>query len=218
MSRRLRLGVLVPSSNTALEPLTQAIISQINSQLGHHITVHFSRFAVTTISLAPSALGQFELGPVLAAADLLAHAQVDIIGWSGTAAGWLGFDKDVTLCEEIEKKTGTKATTSVLALNKALEMWDVTKLGLVTPYVEDVQAAIVENYKAIGVEIEEEMERHLSVQKSNDIADIYRRGHFGRSGGRSRCCQCGFCDDILYESYCCPTGGFLGKEAWYTGF
>ncbi|KAH9212612.1 putative Asp/Glu racemase [Leptodontidium sp. 2 PMI_412] len=172
MPRRLRLGVLVPSSNTALEPLTQAIVNSINTQLGHHITVHFSRFAVTTISLAPSALGQFELPPILAAAELLAHAQVDVIGWSGTAAGWLGFDKDVALCEEIEKKTRIKATTSVLALNKALEIWGVKSLGLVTPYVDDVQAAIVKNYKAIGVEIGEGMERHLGVQKNNDITAI----------------------------------------------
>jgi len=62
-------------------------------------------------------LAQFELAPILHhAAELLAHAEVDIIGWSGTSAGWLGFDKDVTLCDEIEKVTGIKATTSVLAL------------------------------------------------------------------------------------------------------
>ncbi|KAG4435744.1 hypothetical protein IFR05_008758 [Cadophora sp. M221] len=156
----------------ALEPLTQAIINSINTQHGHHITVHFSRFAATTIFLAPPALGQFELPPILAAVELLAHAQVDVIGWSGTAAGWLGFDKDVALCEEIEKKTGIKATTSVLALNKALEMWGAKSLGLVTPYIDDIQAAIVKNYKAIGVEIGEGMERHLRVQKNNDIAAI----------------------------------------------
>ncbi|KAH7403396.1 putative Asp/Glu racemase [Cadophora sp. MPI-SDFR-AT-0126] len=172
MSRHLRLGVLVPSSNTALEPLSTAIVNSINTQLGHHITVHFSRFAVTTISLTPSALGQFELPPILAAAELLAHAQVDVIGWSGTAAGWLGFDKDVKLCEEIEKKTGIKATTSVLALNRALEIWNVKSLGLVTPYLDDVQAAIVKNYGAIDIEITDEMERHLRVKKNNDIAAI----------------------------------------------
>lgn len=172
MSRRLRLGVLVPSSNTALEPLTTAIVNAINTQLGHHITVHFSRFAVTTISLAPSALGQFELPPILAAAELLAHAEVDIIGWSGTAAGWLGFDKDVSLCEEINKRTGIKATTSVLALNKALDIWDIKNLGLVTPYLDDVQAAIVKNYGAMGIAIGDGMERHLQVQKNNDIAAV----------------------------------------------
>jgi len=173
MAKRIRLGILTPSSNTALEPLTQALISDINACLPtYHITVHFSRFPVTTISLSPAGLAQFELAPILSAAQLLAHAEVDCIGWSGTSAGWLGFDKDVVLCEEIKKATGIKATTSILALNKALEFWGLKKLGLVTPYNDDVQEAIVKNYKEWGVEIGEASERHLGVAKNNDIADI----------------------------------------------
>lgn len=171
--RRIRLGILTPSSNTALEPLTYALITALNAHSPSTIiTAHFSRFPVTQISLSPDGLAQFDLAPILAAAQLLAHAEVDIIGWSGTSAGWLGFSHDVKLCEEIEKATGIKSTTSILALNKALEIWNVKKLGLVTPYLDDVQEKIVENYKEIGVEIGEGMERHLRVVKNNDIADI----------------------------------------------
>jgi maleate isomerase len=173
MPKRIRLGILTPSSNTALEPLTQALITRLNASLpSHYITVHFSRFPVTTISLTPSGLAQFDLTPILAAAQLLEHAEVDIIGWSGTSAGWLGFDKDVELCSAIEKATRIKATTSVMALNKALALWDVKKLGLVTPYRDDVQAEIVKNYKGIGIETGEGMERHLGVERNNDIANI----------------------------------------------
>jgi maleate isomerase len=173
MAKRIRLGILTPSSNTALEPLTQALINSLNAILpSHNITVHFSRFPVKTISLTPSGLAQFDLEPILSAAQLLAHAEVDVIGWSGTSAGWLGFDRDVKLCQEIEKATGIKAMTSVLALNQALKLWNVKKLGLVTPYRDDVQKEIVKNYKSIGIEIGEGMERHLRVEKINDIADI----------------------------------------------
>jgi maleate isomerase len=76
------------------------------------------------------------------------------------------------LCEGIEKATGIKATTSILALNKALKLWGVKKLGLVTPYNDDVQTAIMKNYKEIGIEIGEANERHLGVVKNKDIADI----------------------------------------------
>ncbi|TVY76075.1 Maleate isomerase [Lachnellula suecica] len=168
--KAIRLGILVPSSNTALEPLTTALLASINAVSSCTITAHFSRFPVTTISLSPSGLAQFDLAPILAAATLLAHANVDIIGWSGTSAGWLGFDKDVELCAEIEKASGIRATTSVLALNKALKLWNVAKLGLVTPYMDDVQAKIVDNYKEIGVNIT--AEKHLRVEKNTDIADI----------------------------------------------
>ena len=127
---------------------------------------------MTTISLSPTGLAQFDLGPILAAAVLLAHAEVDCIGWSGTSAGWLGFDRDVALCQAIEKATGIRATTSTLALNKALELWGVKKLGLVTPYKDDVQEAIVKNYARIGIEIGDGMETHLGVEKNTDIAEI----------------------------------------------
>ncbi|KAE9377124.1 putative Asp/Glu racemase [Stipitochalara longipes BDJ] len=171
--KRIRLGVLTPSSNTALEPLTHALLTSFNLQQSTYaITAHFSRFPVTTISLSPSGVAQFDLAPILHAAELLAHAEVDIIGWSGTSAGWLGFDKDVKLCEEIEKATGIKATTSVLALNKALKLWEVEKLGLVTPYQADVQAKIIENYASIGVVIDKGVERHMGVVKNTDIAEV----------------------------------------------
>lgn len=175
MPKPIRLGILTPSSNTSLEPLTQAIITSVNAHLpttSPKITVHFSRFPVTTISLRQAAITQFNLAPILAAADLLAHAEVDIIGWSGTSSGWLGFDKDEELCREIEKSTGIKCTTSVLALNKALEMWGSKTLGLITPYMDDVQEAIVKNYKGIGIEIGQRMERHLGLEKNTAFGAI----------------------------------------------
>jgi maleate isomerase len=171
--KHIRLGILTPSSNSALEPLTYALINAINASTpSYHITAHFSRFPVTTISLSADGLAQFDLAPILTAAKLLAHAEVDVIGWSGTSAGWLGFENDVRLSEDIERETGIRATTSVMGLNRALELWGVKTLGLVTPYMDDVQMAIVANYKKIGVEIGNGMEKHLRVEKNNDIADI----------------------------------------------
>src|SRR6478672_1080981 len=78
MSTSLRLGVLTPSSNTALEPLTSAIVQTLPDA-----SVHFSRFKVTEIALARTALEQFDEEKILAAAELLADARVDVIGWSG---------------------------------------------------------------------------------------------------------------------------------------
>ncbi|CAJ2508846.1 Uu.00g138720.m01.CDS01 [Anthostomella pinea] len=163
----LRLGILVPSSNTALEPLTTAILSP----LAPEVTVHFSRFFVTKISLEASALSQFDTqGPILAAARLLADARVDVIGWSGTSGGWLGFDADERLCGTITDAFGVPATTSTLALNRALDLLGVKKFALVTPYVDDVQARIVEVYAGAGYEVV--AESHLRVSDNVTIAEI----------------------------------------------
>jgi len=163
MSRSIRLGVLTPSSNTALEPLTSALAA---AQPG--CSAHFARFKVTEIALSQQALGQFDDSKILAAAELLADAKVDVIAWSGTSSGWLGFDADRRLVERIRERTGIPATTAVLALNELLAIGGVQRLALVTPYTGDVQARIVENYRALGVDVV--AERHLDIRVNHDFA------------------------------------------------
>ena len=91
--KRILLGMLTPSSNTALEPLISAMVAG-----APNITAHFSRFPVTEIALDANVLAQFDDTKILDAAMLLAHAKVDVIAWNGTSGGWLGFDADERLC------------------------------------------------------------------------------------------------------------------------
>src|SRR5471030_3195054 len=116
MTKRVLLGMLTPSSNTNLEPITQAMIAGLPE-----VSVHFSRFKVTEIALTGNALAQFDDSEILRAAELLAHAKVQVIGWNGTSSGWLGFDRDVRLCERITAATGIPACTAMLALNESFE-------------------------------------------------------------------------------------------------
>ncbi|WP_447928730.1 maleate cis-trans isomerase family protein [Vreelandella sp. EE27] len=162
---RIRFGILTPSSNTALEPLTYAMLADVES-----VSAHFSRFSVTRISLEPDALEQFDDRPILAAAKLLADARVDVIGWSGTAAGWLGFDHDIELCRRIEEATDIPATSSILALNERLKEDRISKLGLVSPYVADVQSRIIENYQGIGISCV--AESHLDISDNFSFSEV----------------------------------------------
>jgi maleate isomerase len=73
MPARTLLGMLTPSSNTVLEPVTAAMLSGLDD-----VSAHFSRFPVTEIALSSAALAQFDDAPILAAAGLLAHAKVDV--------------------------------------------------------------------------------------------------------------------------------------------
>jgi maleate isomerase len=163
--RRVLLGMLTPSSNTALEPLTSAMLSGLPE-----VSAHFGRFRVTEISLQPQALGQFDMAPILEAARLLADAHVDVIAWNGTSSGWLGFDADVALCQRIEQETGVRCCTSVLALNEIMEKTQRRRFGLVTPYLDDVQAAIVANYARSGFECV--AERHLNRSVNFSFSEV----------------------------------------------
>ena len=165
MRHRTLLGILTPSSNTALEPLTSAIVSGLPG-----VSAHFARFTVTEISLRDQALGQFDDSKILEAAKLLADARVDSFGWSGTSSGWLGFDRDEQLCRRITEATGVPATTSVLALNEALEKRGARDFALVTPYLGSVQEAIVANYRRSGFNVT--AERHLDLQVNFSFAEV----------------------------------------------
>jgi maleate isomerase len=145
MPPRTLLGMLTPSSNTVLEPVTSAMLAGLPD-----VSAHFARFRVTEISLADAALGQFDDAPILAAAGMLADARVAAIAWSGTSAGWLGLRRDRDLCAAIERATGARATSSVLALADIFRRTGVRRYGLVTPYLDAVQERIVANFAREG--------------------------------------------------------------------
>ena len=126
--KRTLIGMLTPSSNTALEPITTMMLAGLPE-----VSAHFGRFRVTQIALSDNALKQFDDANILAAAELLNDAELDVIAWNGTSSGWLGFEADERLCERITERTGKPAATSVLALNEIFRATGVTEFGLVTP-------------------------------------------------------------------------------------
>jgi maleate isomerase len=157
--------MLTPSSNTALEPITCAMLAGVEG-----VSVHFSRFKVTEIALSESALRQFDDSEIMRAAELLAHAKVDVIAWNGTSASWLGFDRDERLCEQITASTGIKACTTVLACRDLLRRLGAARIGLVTPYRGDVQGRIIANWNSEGLHCV--AERHLSLQDNFSFAEV----------------------------------------------
>ncbi|MFL5280822.1 MAG: aspartate/glutamate racemase family protein [Rhodopila sp.] len=165
MSRPVRLGMLTPSSNTVLEPVTAAMLAGLPG-----VSAHFSRFKVTEIALSGDALAQFDDGPILAAAELLAHARVHAIAWNGISAGWLGFDADQQLCRRITGVTGIPSGTSMLALNEVLALTHVRRLGIVTPYLPDVQDRIISNYTALGYACD--ADRGLGIHENFAFAEV----------------------------------------------
>ena len=142
MKDRILLGMLTPSSNTILEPVTAAMIAGLPE-----VSAHFSRFPVTEIALSERALKQFDHTEILRAAELLSHAEVDVIAWNGTSSGWLGFDTDERLCGLLSHATGIPACTSVLALNEELE----AQTGI--PIYDTVATAVWKCLEVAGVDV-----------------------------------------------------------------
>jgi maleate isomerase len=159
------LGMLTPSSNTLLEPVCAQMLAGVPE-----VTPHFGRFRVTEISLGTQALGQFTNAPMITASQLLADAKCHAICWNGTSAGWLGFDSDRQLCADIKAATGIEACSSVLAIEEIFRKTGVHRFGLVTPYIDDIQNAIIKNFSKEGFECV--AERHAGIKVNFDFSEI----------------------------------------------
>lgn len=162
---RKRLGMITPSSNSVLEPVTSAMLHGAPG-----VTAHFSRFRVTEIALDAAALSQFDASVMLPAADLLGDARVDAIAWNGTSASWLGVGRDKSLCEAITARTGVPATTSTLACIDAARALGARRVGLVSPYTDDVQRRIGDVWAEEG--IAPHAEWHLGLRDNFSFGEV----------------------------------------------
>jgi maleate isomerase len=168
MTKKVRLGMLTPSSNTVVETMTAAMLSGVPE-----VSAHFSRFKVTEIAASASSDRQFSEDEILRAAELLAHAKVDVIAWNGTSASWLGFEHDEELCARITAATGIASSSSVLAFREIFGRTNASRVGLVTPYVDAVQARIVANWRNAGIACL--AERHSGLQDNFSFAEVPER-------------------------------------------
>jgi maleate isomerase len=150
-----------------------------------NVTAHFSRFKVTEIAIAEASDRQFAEDEILRAADLLTHARVKVIAWNGTSASWLGFERDEQLCERIVSATGVAACTSVLAFREIFQRTGVSRVGLVTPYVDSVQTKIIDNWRKSSVFCP--AERHSGLRDNFAFAEVSERdiAEMARAVGRA---------------------------------
>lgn len=157
--------MIVPSSNTCLEPQTYRLLGDRRD-----VTVHFARVPVTRIALDADSHQQFDLQNMLEAAELLKTADVDAIAWNGTAGSWLGAEHDREMAKEITAATKIPFTTSTLAYLDAFERFQISQIGLLTPYTQDVNNAVIENYRSEGIRVTGE--RHLGLDVNESFARV----------------------------------------------
>lgn len=151
-----RFAMLTPSSNTIVEPWCFRMVSAL-----HGASVHFARLEVLWIDDDHQSLSQFQDAAMIDACKLLSHVRPAVIGWNGTAASWLGLRRDRALVERITEVTGCPAVTSTLSIVDALQKLDVSRIGLVTPYVAEIQRRVIANLEDEGIECV--AERHFEM-------------------------------------------------------
>ena len=149
-----RIGMILPSSNTVVEPVCIAMAAKVPN-----VSVHFSRFALTAVKVDNPAAAYYDSGALLGAAKLLADARCDAICWNGSAGGLVGFARDRQLCREIEAATGARATTSTLALGEQFRRTSVKRFAMVTLNPPEMNETITATFAAEGFECVASTER-----------------------------------------------------------
>jgi len=160
-----KIGHITPSSNTAVEPMT----ALLNASLADRVSHHFTRIRVTQITLGEGTASQFELDRMLAAAELLADAPLNAIVWNGTAASWLGIERDEGLCSEITDRTGLPSSTATLAFHAAFQQFGFRKIALAVPYTREVTEQIASVYAQRGIQVVSSA--HLGQSVNAEFAD-----------------------------------------------
>lgn len=147
MTKRISVGMITPSINKALEPVSGAIAVQIPS-----LSLHFSRVRVTRVGVDDEAIAPLQPEAFLEAASLLKDAAVDVIMWNGTSGSWVGLEWERKLCRIIEQETGIRASGSTLALMRAFKAMNIARYSLAVPYDAEHLQKIVDVYRNEGLE------------------------------------------------------------------
>lgn len=141
----MRIGLLLPSSNTTMEPDLYAMAPA-------GVSIHSARMRlkeVTRESLFDMA-EDAENGAVL-----LASADVDVIIYGCTSGSLIGgVEWEKSLVRNIQDRTGIKTISTGQAVVSALDSLGGGSIGVATPYIEDVNAIEKSFLESYGFDVQ----------------------------------------------------------------
>src|ERR1700688_1923342 len=139
-----KLGLIVPSWNTVNEYEFQQVIYP-------GMSVHSMRIKIT----ADDEENYSWMGTqVSAAAQLLAHAKVQVICYGCLAGGFVkGPGHDQQIIKDIEAATGIRGVAAAAAVVDALRALQVTRVSVASPYEPWLNEKLREYLNTFGVEV-----------------------------------------------------------------
>jgi maleate isomerase len=199
-----KIGFIVPSSNTAVEPTTQAIFQCLNEK----VICIFTRIQVKTVGTDAKSGSQFSAETMVEAARLLADAAPDCILWNGTSGMWVpgaSLEVDRKLAQAMQDATGIPCSTNTIATVKALDYLKAKKVAIAVPYAEPLAEKVAEFFTGCGYEVTaaERLEQtppsnlEIARSKMEDIDAVIRR------------CASSGCDVIIVACTNWPASGLV---------
>jgi len=163
--RRRRVGLLVPSSNTTMEP-------EFYRMAPPEVSIHTARMRLEETT-AEKLIEMAEYAEIASA--LLATAEVDVIVYGCTTGSLVGgVEWEERLVQRIEGETGIPTLSTSGAIVDALKALKVGNVAVATPYTDDLNRLERGFLESHGVEVA--AIRGLGLVRNVDI---------GRTGGEA---------------------------------
>ena len=140
-----RLGLMIPSSNTMMEV-------DFVTGAGPGTSVHTARMFMedTTPEGENRMLDEF----ALPAARDVGTARPHVVVFGCTSAGALrGNGYDTQLCHQISELTGVPTVSTIGSVREAIEAAGAARIGVITPYVDELNEKIKASIEADGVTV-----------------------------------------------------------------
>jgi maleate isomerase len=131
---RARLGVILPSVNTVVEPW-------FNAAVPDGVAVHATRMLLDN-EVTPEALRRMDREEGVPSAMRLVSCRPDAIAYCCTASSIVqGPAYDRHLNEELERKTGRRCITAVAAIIDSLRALGAQRIAIASPYTDAIDRA-----------------------------------------------------------------------------
>jgi maleate isomerase len=143
---RARIGLVVPSVNTVMEPWAARVLPQ-------GVALHTARMYLPD-KLTPDGIVEMDRGEGMQAVRQIASCRPAVVAYGCTASSIVqGLAYDAHLREEIAVKAGVPATTAAHAILMAARALGVKRVAAVSPYTEAIDAAEHAYFAAAGLEV-----------------------------------------------------------------
>jgi maleate isomerase len=143
-----RVGVVVPSLNVVVE-------DDLRRELPEDVGFHLARVRLKRSAGKVTQADLFDAGAdAVLQAGLLADARMDAIAFNCTGASLSnGPEGALKLRDQIAEATGTKATTTILSVVRALKAVGITRMVHVCPFTAEFAIDEANFLKASGLEV-----------------------------------------------------------------
>ena len=173
-TRRRRIGIIVPASNTNAEPDCLMLAPS-------GVTLHMTRSGGYDVNAIPDSgeMRRYVRQALDQQIQLLVDARVELIAYGCTSATLSdGPVFDAQFCSEISEKSGLPAVTTAGAIVEALQSLNLSRVAFTSPYVKVLANESVDYLNQCGIAVVNQLEydHDLSSLEQNALTpeDAYR--------------------------------------------